>query len=126
MWSTALLVLLATDVAQAHVVAVAGATGRVGQLVVRELLSQGHKVRALTRNEDKAKEALPAEVERCLIDFASATHSDVAAALGSDTDRFIWCASGFTDNVGILSAGYGSIGHYVWLPVHGNIHGDHQ
>lgn len=98
MWSTALLVLLATDVAQAHVVAVAGATGRVGQLVVRELLSQGHKVRALTRNEDKAKEALPAEVERCLIDFASATHSDVAAALGSDTDRFIWCASGFTDD----------------------------
>jgi uncharacterized protein YbjT (DUF2867 family) len=34
---------------------VAGATGHVGSVVARELLTAGHKVRAIVRNADKAK-----------------------------------------------------------------------
>lgn len=34
---------------------VAGATGKVGSLVARELLAAGHKVRAIVRSADKAK-----------------------------------------------------------------------
>jgi uncharacterized protein YbjT (DUF2867 family) len=40
---------------------VTGATGNVGRRVVTQLLSSGHKVRALTRNPDSAR--LPGEVE---------------------------------------------------------------
>jgi len=34
---------------------VAGATGHVGSVVARELLSAGHKVRTIVRSVDKAK-----------------------------------------------------------------------
>ena len=34
---------------------VAGATGHIGSVVARELLAQGHQVRALVRNADKAR-----------------------------------------------------------------------
>lgn len=39
---------------------VIGATGKVGRLVVEELLAQGHSVHALVRNQTKAAEVLPA------------------------------------------------------------------
>ncbi|WP_375425453.1 SDR family oxidoreductase [uncultured Friedmanniella sp.] len=42
-------------------VLVSGATGRVGRLLVNELLAAGHQVRALTR--DPARAALPPEAE---------------------------------------------------------------
>jgi len=44
-----------------HPVLVTGATGRVGRLVVDELLKAGVPVRALTRRPEAA--ALPAEVD---------------------------------------------------------------
>jgi uncharacterized protein YbjT (DUF2867 family) len=43
----------------AQTVAVAGATGFVGRHIVSELLSRGHAVRALARDRDKARAALP-------------------------------------------------------------------
>ncbi|MFF5975223.1 NAD(P)H-binding protein [Streptomyces sp. NPDC012769] len=42
---------------------VSGATGTVGRQVVAELLARGHAVRALTRDADRARAVLPAEVE---------------------------------------------------------------
>src|SRR5579863_3128882 len=35
---------------------VAGATGHVGSLIARELLAKGHKVRAIVRSADKARD----------------------------------------------------------------------
>ncbi len=43
-------------------VLVVGSTGSIGQLVVEEALRQGHKVRALVRTPDKARQ-LPSEAE---------------------------------------------------------------
>ncbi len=42
-------------------VALAGASGFVGRHVARELLSRGHGVRALVRDRDKARRALPGD-----------------------------------------------------------------
>ena len=77
-------------------VAVAGATGRTGQLVVRELLSKGHSVVALTRNVTKANAALP-EVDCRVLDLATCTGEDMKTAC-ANVDRMLWCASGFTDS----------------------------
>ena len=53
---------------------VVGATGKVGRLVVEELLAQGHSVHALVRNQTKAAEVLPAPSS------GSSIGSDTAAA----------------------------------------------
>jgi len=45
------------------VVVVAGATGRTGVHLVRELLAKGYEVRALVRDADKARTELPAGVQ---------------------------------------------------------------
>lgn len=42
---------------------VAGATGKTGYRIVKELVAQGIPVKALVRDEAKAKELLPAEAE---------------------------------------------------------------
>ncbi|MGW6568264.1 NmrA family NAD(P)-binding protein [Streptomyces sp. NPDC054975] len=52
-----------TDTTDTRTVLVAGATGTVGRQVVAELLARGHAVRALTRDAEKARTALPAGVE---------------------------------------------------------------
>lgn len=84
-----------SDVVQT--VAVAGATGRTGSLVVQELLNRGVSVVALVRNFDKAEEVLPTsstnlKVIKCdLID-----EEDIKQAVAK-TDAAIWCATGFSD-----------------------------
>ena len=81
-------------------VAVAGATGRVGRLVVQSLLREGHAVTALIRDSDKAKDVLPAVSEMLSIrelDIAIADGAAVGAAC-EGTERMIWCATGFSED----------------------------
>jgi len=80
-------------------VAVAGATGRVGQLVVQKLVAGGHSVKALVRSASKAKDELPASehIESQEIDFGSASGDELQAAL-ANTDALIWCATGFAED----------------------------
>jgi len=48
---------------EADLVLVAGATGRTGVQVVAQLADQGHRVRALVRDADKARATLPGGVD---------------------------------------------------------------
>lgn len=68
---------------------VTGATGRVGRLVVDELLNAGESVRALTRQPATAQ--LPASVDVVGGDF-TATESLDAALRGVETVFLVWTA----------------------------------
>ena len=96
-----LLVLLSFETgASALHVAVAGATGRTGALVVQRLLDGGHSVRALVRNAEKAASVLPTNSDHFSVHVVDLGTAD-AAALGAackDTERCIWCATGFTED----------------------------
>jgi uncharacterized protein YbjT (DUF2867 family) len=72
------------------VVLVTGATGRVGRLVVDELLRAGASVRALTRRPDQA--ALPAGVEVVAGDFA-VPESLEPALEGAAAVFLVWTAA---------------------------------
>ena len=61
-------------------IAVAGATGFVGRYIVRELLARGIAVRALVREREKARKALPRD-ERLQTVLGEATDPTAAAAL---------------------------------------------
>lgn len=85
------------------VVAVAGATGRTGSLVVQELLSRNVSVVAMVRNLDKAQDILMGSTntgkkERMLtiqkVDLTSKVQ--VSNAL-EGCDAVVWCATGFSD-----------------------------
>lgn len=81
-------------------VAVAGATGRTGKLVVQQLLSQNVPVLALVRDTDKAMNTLDPTNELLTIrqtDLGS--KDDVIAAVKNEgeCDAAIWCATGFSD-----------------------------
>eukprot|EP00536_Pseudo-nitzschia_multiseries_P002304 jgi/Psemu1/251537/estExt_Genewise1Plus.C_300161 len=81
-------------------VAVTGATGKTGKLVVEELLSRNVKVVGLVRNETKAAEAFGGssassemlEVQTCDL----SDPSSIAQAI-EGCDATIWCATGFSD-----------------------------
>jgi hypothetical protein len=95
------------------VVVVAGATGRVGRLVVEELLSNTLKmnsqnitrpevrVRALVRDVSKAATLLPQspllEIVKC--DLGNTDQLRKACA---ETSATVWCATGFSDSSSIL------------------------
>ena len=91
--------LLATVLCTANAlnVAICGATGRTGRLVVQSLIDAGHSVTALVRDEVKAKEVLPASVECKVIDIATANGGAMRAACAG-AEKFIWCATGFTED----------------------------
>jgi uncharacterized protein YbjT (DUF2867 family) len=72
------------------VVLVTGATGRVGRLVVEELLRAGASVRALTRRPENA--ALPAEVEIVAGDFTVPASLD-SALDGVKAVFLVWTAA---------------------------------
>lgn len=91
---------------------VTGATGKVGRLLVRHLLDDGHTVRALTRRPDDA--ALPAEVELYEGD-PSLPEAVRQAAHGADAAFWNWMgfdATGASASVQALAA---EVDHIVYL-----------
>jgi len=68
-------------------VAVAGATGFVGQHIIRALTDAGHHVRAMVRDPEKASKVLPAGVEHVR---AERIGPESAEALAEGCDTFIY------------------------------------
>ncbi|BAZ90245.1 hypothetical protein NIES932_17420 [Raphidiopsis curvata NIES-932] len=69
---------------------VAGATGQTGQRIVEELVSKNIPVRALVRDEQKARNLLPSQVELIVGDILQP--ETLVAALGDST--VVLCATG--------------------------------
>ncbi len=74
---------------------VAGATGQTGSRIVNELVKREISVRALIRNEAKARELLPSEVELVVGDVLQ---PESFSAKMSDCDILI-CATGATPSL---------------------------
>lgn len=70
---------LATATSKADLVLVAGATGRTGAHVVSQLAEQGHRVRALVRDVDKARATLPEGTDIVVGDVRD--HASLASAM---------------------------------------------
>eukprot|EP00815_Leptocylindrus_aporus_P012062 CAMPEP_0116059204 /NCGR_PEP_ID=MMETSP0322-20121206/5655_1 /TAXON_ID=163516 /ORGANISM="Leptocylindrus danicus var. apora, Strain B651" /LENGTH=328 /DNA_ID=CAMNT_0003543537 /DNA_START=364 /DNA_END=1350 /DNA_ORIENTATION=+ len=79
-------------------VAVAGATGRTGSLVVKGLLERGVDVVALVRDVEKANEKLPIDDEKLFVLKCDLGNEDEITACLDGCDSAVWAASGFTDN----------------------------
>jgi putative NADH-flavin reductase len=78
-------------------VAVCGATGRTGKLVVGELLDRGIDVVAVVRNSEKAECELSFQDPKVIVvkcDLSS--EQDIAASI-QGCDSVFWCATGFSD-----------------------------
>lgn len=65
---------------------VVGATGRTGVHVVTQALQRGHKVTALARNQDKADQLLPNDVE---VELGDATDPAAVGRLVADVDMVL-------------------------------------
>lgn len=81
-------------------VAVAGATGRTGSLVVQELLDRQVAVVAMVRSAEKAKETFGDESKKHplleIIPCDLTNQSQITKAV-QGCDATIWCATGFSD-----------------------------
>lgn len=78
-------------------VAVTGATGRTGQLVVQQLLDRGvSQVLAIVRDEEKAAQVFPDPPDNLKIVACDLTRKDQIAQVLQDADAAIWCATGFS------------------------------
>mmetsp|Transcript_72038 Transcript_72038/g.206773 ORF Transcript_72038/g.206773 Transcript_72038/m.206773 type:complete len:387 (-) Transcript_72038:73-1233(-) len=79
-----------------RVVAVAGATGRTGRLVVQELLRSGRatEVCVLVRNETKASEVLPLDDARLRVVLLGSDAAGTFASGCEGVDAAIWCSDG--------------------------------
>lgn len=77
-------------------VAVTGATGKTGSLVVNELIARGDSVVALVRNMEKAKEVLPSSNSLLKIVVCDLSSEQDIISCVSEADAAIWCATGFS------------------------------
>jgi len=77
-------------------VAVTGATGRTGSLVVKELLNRKVSVVALVRDVEKAKK-LFSENDVSIVKCNLASESEIENAV-KGCNAGIWCATGFSDS----------------------------
>ena len=96
------------------IVVVAGATGRVGRLVVQDLLTNNLKrdsqnnsrpevvVRALVRDISKAETVLPNGSPLLEIVKCDLGNTDEIRKVCSDSSATVWCATGFSDSSSIL------------------------
>ncbi len=87
-------------------VLVVGSTGSIGRLVVSEAIGQGHAVRALIRNRDRARN-LPREAEVVIGDLTQ-PESLVEAVIGIDAVVFTH-GSDESGKVGAESIDYGGV-----------------
>jgi uncharacterized protein YbjT (DUF2867 family) len=79
-------------------VAVAGATGRTGRLVVEDLLRRGvPNVVALVRDGKKAEETFPNKPENLEIVQCDLTNEEQIDSVLTGVDAAIWCATGFSN-----------------------------
>ena len=83
-------------------VAVTGATGKTGQLVVEELLSRNVRVVGLVRNETKATELFSGPSSSDMLEIQHCDLADPSAIEKAleGCDATIWCATGFSDAPG--------------------------
>jgi len=92
-------------------VMVAGASGRLGRLVVRELLIAPNstvQVCAAVRDVEKAKKVLLPFLDTCQRDRldivqVKLNNLEDLKAVTANVDRCVWCATGFTDQSSALS-----------------------
>jgi len=91
---------------QTRVIAVAGATGRTGQLVVDYLLKSGRaeQVIALVRNTTKAAEVFDADDSRIQIVSWDSADQDSTIAACKGAAAAIWCAEG--DGIAAMSSAF--------------------
>lgn len=79
-------------------VAVAGATGKTGRLVVQELLDRGVKdVVAIVRDSKKASEIFPDVIPNLSIVLCDLSNPIEIDGIIKGCDAAIWCATGFSD-----------------------------
>lgn len=81
-------------------VAVTGATGKTGSLVVQELLNRGvPKVIAVVRNMTKAQNIFDDDDDRLeIVECNLVDESDISTVFTADLDATIWCATGFAND----------------------------
>lgn len=77
-------------------IAVAGATGRTGSIVVEQLLSRGDSVIALVRNVEKANQILPVSNDKLKIVKCDLSSEQEISSSVQGADAAIWCATGFS------------------------------
>mmetsp|Transcript_127576 Transcript_127576/g.254907 ORF Transcript_127576/g.254907 Transcript_127576/m.254907 type:complete len:371 (-) Transcript_127576:238-1350(-) len=88
-------------------VAVAGATGRTGRLVVAELLRSGYadEVLAIVRNVTKAAEVLDADDSRIRVVACNLEDKAAAQEVWADAEAVVWCLEGQT-GLGTLATAF--------------------
>jgi uncharacterized protein YbjT (DUF2867 family) len=84
---------------------VVGATGSIGHVVVEQALREGHAVRALVRNSEKARR-LPPQVETVIGDV---TRPDTLAAAVNGVDAVVFAHGSNSGKVGTENVDYGGV-----------------